>query len=233
MKSLTSLSISVIALLIVAIIVMKARLDDAEFASQRKDTIIAEKSAVIEYHVTENGRLVASKLAAEATAKEALAAYPEIVEKLQRDFDVKIKDVKAFVQTSFQAQGTGETTITNNYYQDSTGNKVRSRLLTFDDPYLHFETTLFDSLTSSMATYIYTDTITMSFHSKRRWLLGKETLYASAMLGNPKAKVLSTTNVLIKEARDKRIFIGPAVMYDPFSQRWSAGITIGYGLLKF
>ena len=185
--------------------------------SDRKDSVIAEKNAQIKYHVSVTGRVIAEKQAAEATTKEALAAYSEVISQIRKEFDVKTKDIKAFVQASFQAQGSGEATVVNNYYQDSTGRTVKAKKFLFDDKYLHFESELFDSLQTAFSTYTYSDSILLAFHAKKKWFLGKETLFASARLSNPSAKVTSSTSVLIKEARDKR---------------WSIGISAGYGLLK-
>lgn len=185
--------------------------------SDRKDSIIAEKNAEIKYHVSVTGRVIAEKQAAQATTKEALEAYSEVISQIRKEFDIKTRDIKAFVQASFQAQGSGEATVVNNYYQDSTGRTVRAKKFLFDDKYLHFESELYDSLQTAFSTYTYSDSILLAFHGKKKWFLGKETLYASAMLSNPNAKVTSSTSVLIKEARDKR---------------WSVGVSVGWGLVK-
>ena len=222
-----------LSILLGIVVFLVLRLERANGEIDRKDSIIAEKNAEIEYKTSETGKIVAEKIAAEATAKEALEAYPEIVNQIKREFDIKTRDLKAFVQASFHAQGHGEASVVNNYYTDSTGQKIKAKQFTFKDDYLFFESTIFDDKDKADSRYTYSDSISMAFHVKRKWRLGKETLYASASLGNPNAKVTSSTSVLIKEAKDKRFFIGPMGGYDPFQGRFFLGVGVGYALFKF
>ncbi len=189
--------------------------------SDRKDSVIAEKNAEIKYHVSVTGKMVSEKLAAEATTKEAMEAYTEVVKEIQREFDVKTKDIKAFVKASFQAHGSGTgTTIINNHYDSATGVTIvdSATFNTNTDKFLKFDVTYFPGKQKfSPYTYTYSDEILMAFHVKKKWILGKEQVFASASFGNPASKVTNQTSVLIKEAKDKR---------------WSIGVSAGYGLVK-
>lgn len=232
-NNMTLYLIIIIGILIMIMIYLLSRLEKAEAESERMESIIQEKEASIKYHESVTGRVIAEKEAATATTKEVIHAYSSIVKEMEREFDIKIKDVKAFVKSNFQAQGQGQATVINNFYKDSTGNEIKYKSVVFDDGYLHFESTVFDSLKAAFSKYTYSDTILMAFHGKRKWIFGKETLYASARLSNPSAKILNTTNVIIHEAKDKRLFIGPMAGFDPFNTTMFIGIGIGYGLVKF
>jgi hypothetical protein len=217
--------------------------------SDRKDSVIAEKNAEIKYHVSETGRIIAQKQAAEATAKEALEVYPEIVSQIRKEFDVKTKDLKAFVHASFQAQGQGDGSVTINNYYDSTSRKSYSKIdfNTDDNPYLKLSTTidtkLYDSLKRQYRpayTYAYSDSILMAFHAKKKWKpFGKEQVFASARLSNPDAMVTNSTSVLISEAKDKRWSVslsggwGLVKVGSEVHTGWFAGPSVSYSLFKF
>lgn len=198
--------------------------------NKSKDTIIAEKNDSIRYHKNETGRVVAEKLAAEATAKELAAAYPKLKEELLREFDVKLKDVKAYVKNTFQATGSGNAEIHNHYtLTDSSGRKVPYWELRVQDGYLDFRTTVIDSLHSPYS-YAYTDTITTVFATKREHWYSKRKLYASSSLKNKNAKVIGTTNMLVKDYKDQRFILTVGVSYLPFENRWGPSINFGYKL---
>lgn len=196
------------------------------------NSIVAEKDDTIRYERNDKGHIVAQKLAAEATAKQLKESYPEIVKELKEEFDVKMKDLKAYVKNEFSANGKGDASVTNNYYTDSAGNEVRRRDLLFQDGYLRFSATIYDSTTFASSFYSYSDTITTVVHTKRKWFLGKESLYASTSLKNPNAKVTGTTNLLVN-VRDKRFVVYGGVGYDPLNNRPAITIGLGYALIKF
>jgi cupin superfamily acireductone dioxygenase involved in methionine salvage len=190
--------------------------------SSRKDSVIAEKEAEIKYHVSVTGRMTSEKRAAEATTKEAMAAYNEVIEEIKREFDVKAKDIKAFVSASFRAQGSGTgTTIIHNHYDSASRLTIidSAAFNTDQDKFLKFNVTYYPGKAKfSPYHYTYSDEILMAFHAKKRWKpFGKEEIFASASFGNPNSMVTNQTSVLIKEARDKR---------------WSLGMSAGWGLLK-
>jgi hypothetical protein len=202
---------------------------------KEKDSIIAEKTAQIEYHVNDKGKIVAEKLAAEASLKELSKAYPDLARELKKDFDVKMKQMKAYIRNEFEARGSGMSNITNNYY-DTAKNQF-TRRLNFDDGYLRFESSI-DSSNHALSTYSYRDTATTVIHTKKKWFMGSESLYASTSFGNPVAKTMNTTNLLVKH-RDKRWVVSAGVSWAPVSaEGWNARqfvptVTFGYALIKF
>lgn len=199
--------------------------------SDRKDTIIAEKTDSVRHWKTESGRQAIEKTAAIATAKEFKEAYPKFAEELKKEFDVKVKDLKAFVRAEFQARGEGTGSISNTYYVDSTGQRYKE--FTMDDGYLKFRTTLFDSLTMAPYQYTYGDTLTYGFRTKKKWFLGNEKLYGFGGLKNPQAKIINATNVLIDDYKDKRFVVGPYVGYSISGNRVDFGVSLTYAIWKF
>lgn len=199
--------------------------------SDRKDTIIQEKESQAKHWETESGRQAMEKQAAIASAKEFQEAYPKAVEELKAEFGVKFRDLKAYVRAEFEVRGQGEGVINNTYLIDSAGRKYKE--FKMDDGYLRFSTMLFDSITSAPYEYAYSDTLTYGFTMKRKWFLGKETLYGFGGLRNPQAKITSATNVLIKDFRDKRWVISVGVSYNPILNNFSPSVNFGYALIKF
>lgn len=175
---------------------------------------------------------MAQKQAAEVMAGEVKSMYPELYKALSRDLDVKVKDLKAYIQSEFKVTSSGKGQVTNNYYTTSTDVRRKYQQFTAGDGYLSIKADLIDSLNAPY-TYTYTDTIKQSISVKRKWLLGKEYLYGSAAISNPNAKIIGSQNILIKDYRDKRWGLGVGAIYDPFTSRASVGISFSYILVKF
>lgn len=201
--------------------------------NDQKDVIISEQHDSIRYHKNDKGRIVSEKLAAQATAREIAKAYPQLEKELREDFDVKMKDLRAYIKNQIQVQGNGRSTVTNNYYTDSVGTKVEYRDINFDDGYLRFQSSVFEGLDFGDSRYTYTDTIRTVISGKRKWLFGKETVHAESSLSNPAAKVTGTTNILINNYRDKRfcVYVGPG--YDFLNNQMTINVGVGYTLIKF
>lgn len=203
----------------------------AEHESKRKSTVIEEKDADIQHWQTESGRQAMMKDAAIANTKEFTEAYPKLADELKREFDIKVKDLKAIVRAEFQARGQGVGNISNTYYVDSTG--VRYKEFKMDDGYLSFNTMLYDSSVNAPYKYSYTDTLTYGFTTKKKWLLAREKLYGFGGLKNPNAKITKTTNVLISDFRDKRFSVGPYAGYSLRHGDVDFGFSVQYSLFKF
>jgi hypothetical protein len=198
---------------------------------RQKESIITEQSAEIKYRKTKEERIIATKDAAVLSSQEIAKAYPQVIEQLKKEFDIKLKDVRAYIRNEFEARGQGVSTITN-YYVDSAGNKIDSRELLFDDGYLMFRSVL-DSSSHAMSTYVYRDTISTILSTKKKWFLGNEKMYASSMLQNKNALVTGSTNLMVSTYRDKRWTLSAGAYYDPIRQDYGLGIIFGYALIKF
>lgn len=218
------------ACLVIAILF--ARLERANLTVEQQRSIISEKNDTIKHYRNDRGRLVAEKLAAEASAKEIAAAYPALAQELKEEFDIKMKDLKAYVKNSFAAHGSGEGTVIHNHYVDSAGRKYPVWEMKASDQYIDFRASIVDTARFSYH-YSYHDTITVAIATKKPWLFGKEKLYASASLRNPNATVTESTNILIKDYRDKRwcLYVGPG--YDFINNQLSLNVGVGYTILKF
>jgi hypothetical protein len=204
---------------------------------EQKNSVIKEQNAVIEYRTNELGKVIADKNAAEISYKELRESYPKLAESITRDFDIKLKNLKVYMEAEFKASGKGNSTVNNHYYTDSTGVRVPFWKLKASDGYLDLLATVYDS-TNAPFKYDYSDTIKYAFNVKKKWFLGNETLYGSGMLSNPNAKINNSTSILIKDFRDKRWSLGPYVGVMPYyddklSFRFSVGVGLQYSVFKF
>ena len=213
---------------------MDKRLARVEREASSYASALVEKEAEVTYYRNERGRIIAQKEAAVLTSQEIAKAYPKVIEEMKKEFDIKLKDMKAYVRNEFEARGSGNSTIHNHYVIDSTGRRVPVWEMRVSDGYLDFRSTVIDSLHAPY-TYSYTDTATTVISRKKKWLFGKESLYSSTMFRNPNAKVTGTTNILVNNYKDKRWVISIGASYVPFSEsgKFQPTITAGYALFKF
>lgn len=216
---------AVMAVVYYAFLKLERRIDSYE-------SVISEKNSQIEYFMNENGQLVAGKQAAEVAVKDLKSMYPEIYRSLSRDLDVKLKDLKTYMESGFKASGSGNGQIHNHYYSNESGDSILSRSLVIDDTYLNLKATILDSANSPY-TYTYSDTIKQTISIKRKWFLGNEYLYGSAVLSNPNANITSSKNILIQDYKDKRFSLGIGTFYDPSSGKIRLGVGLSYALFKF
>lgn len=194
--------------------------------TDRLQSVIDEKDGLISYYVNENGRVVAEKRAAEVRANEIKSMYPEIYASVKRDFDIKIKDLKAYMQSEFKATGSGKSDV-HNHYHTATGSVATD--IVSRDGYLDYKGTIIDSVRATYE-YSYTDTIKYAISVRRDWLFGNEKLYSSATLSNKNAKIYGSKTVLVTNYRDKRWGLGVGLFYDG---RVRLGVGIQYNLIKF
>ncbi len=199
-----------------------------------KESVIAEKNDVIKYHVNQEGKMLGEKHAAELHAKDLERMYPEVYADLEKSFNIKVKDLKAYIKNEFAAHGEGQGTVVhNNYYDSTNGRTIRFLDFSMDDKYLNFNARVFDSLKFSPYKYVYTDTAQNVISAKRKWFLGKEHLYSTTMFSNPNAKITGTTNILVKGYKDKRWAVSLTGGYDPLNNRPAIVIGVGYSIFKF
>lgn len=223
------IGIIVIAAMAVAIWILFNRLQRSDRLNDNYQSVIAEQTDSIRYERTVSGRERAEKLAAQATAKQFKEAYPQFAERVVKEFDVKLKDMKVFIENKFTAHGSGEGTVVNNVYGPDGYLRKEAE---FGDAYLRATVSFLDTSRFSW-TYNYSDTISTVVHTEKKWFLGKEKLYVKSILQNKNAKITGATSVLIDSYRDKRFVIYVGVGYDPFNNRPSVNAGIGYALFKF
>lgn len=228
-KDLTYLA--VIAALAVLVYILSTRNQINAGNLSRATSIIREQQAEITYRKDNEGRIIADKLAAEATAKQLTEAYPSLANTLIKDFDIKLKNLRTVLQAEIKATGKGTGIIIRDtiWRENQIANVVDSIFAT--DQYLRFKGQV--SKEGFEWNYEYTDSLIFATHVKKKWLFGKEQLFVSGRLANPSAKVTRQTAIQVSDCRDKRFSVQIGIVYDPFNNRLAPGIGIGYSLFKF
>lgn len=210
----------IIAILLIGGYIVYNRLQDEKVKSKGLTSALSEKNAKIEILTNSLGETIFRKQAAELRVKDLEKAYPELAATLEKQFDVKMKNLKAYIENQFQVHGTGTGTVTNNHYYDSASKKtVKFRDFNMDDGYLTFETRLYDSLSNALYKYTYNDTAKTVIASDKKFFQfwKNEKLFATTKFSNPNSAITGATNILVNDYKDKR---------------FSVSISAGWGLVK-
>lgn len=223
-----ALSISLLATLVIASLILSEQSKRIQGLQSANSSLNSQ----METRRNIEGKLLAEKQTAVLRVKELEQSMPKLAAAITRDFDIKLKNLAGYLQTNFQARGSGQTKIV---YKDTVLYKDAPQFaIIAQDGYLDFQADVYDSINAPY-TYTYTDTAKMAFLMKRdKWYRQKK-LYGSVLFSNPKASVLNTQSILVKEYRDKRFGIGPSVSYgiSPDGMQWNVGISIHYSLIRF
>lgn len=192
-------------------------------------------NAQLNTYKTTNGHLVTEKQAAELRVKELKEAMPRLADEITKSFDIKLKNLRAYMQSSFQAQGSGQAKIIRDtlHVRDSIQNPYGFSVIS-QDGYLD-HTVDINSQFDTPYHYTYSDTIKQAFTMKGKWYQKKH-LYGQATLSNPNAIVTNTDAVLINEYKDKRFGIGPYIgwgLNNKLQPQTTVGISFHYSLIKF
>jgi hypothetical protein len=220
----------VIAVLALLVVMLYQHNKEQAMVIASKNSIIREQNTEIEYRKNKEGKTIADKVAAEARAKDLESAYPKLAKVLTDHMDIRIKNLQTAMQAEFRAINTGQTVIIRDTVERD-GRKAAIDSVKINDGFLAFRGEIEPHI--FRWEYSYQDSITIALHTKRKWFLGKQTLYSSLMLSNPNAKVTNSTSVQVKEFKDKRWVISVGPYYDPFRDQWGASINAGYALFKF
>lgn len=231
----------IIAILLAFMILALLHIHEQDHRTRGLESALNERDAQLITYRSANGKLISEKQVAQLRVKELQDAYPKLETELQQ-MKVKVKNLQAYSKQEFVSEGSGQLKVTHIPYDTAsfvwetftTGTpqtKFQPFAVVVQDGYLDFQAEVYDSLNAPYH-YQYRDTITTVFHFKRKWFMGRKTLYSSSMLQNPEAKVISSTNILVKEYHDKRFGIGPYVGMD-INLRPSFGLSVQYSLIKF
>ena len=228
--NLTLISVLIASVLIICLLYNKNMKSQAR--EIKLTSIIKEKTDSIRHRKNKDGQTVSEKSAASVTPKQFEEAYADLAKELNRQFDVKIKDLRAVIKAEFEARGEGNA-VTNYYnvYDSLQRDTVKAINFKVDDGYLDLDATILPS--RSPYKYVYGDTLSYGFVAKKKWLLGREQLYGFGGLRNPNAKIIAATNVLIDSYRDKRWVVSAGVSYLPLTNQVQPSVTVGYALFKF
>jgi hypothetical protein len=189
--------------------------------------VLQEKDAQITYFKAQSGKTVGVKPAAEISKSDLQKHYSDLSADL-KDMKIKLNSVRAVLKAVVQSQGQGMVTIVHDTVRLPGLVPIVLDSVFIDDHYL----SLRGGIKGQQFGYKYTyqDSIVFAISSRKK-LFGKETLIGSAKLSNPNAKSISQTAILI-ERRNRRFVISGGLNYDPFSNRFSAGLHAGYALIK-
>lgn len=219
--------IAAIAILLLSGYMVYDKLQDEKIQSKGLASALSEKDAKVEKLTNALGEEIYRKQAAELRVKDMEKAYPELAATIEKQFDVKMKNLKAYIENQFQVHGTGTgTVINNNYHYDSATNTASDSLkYAMDDKFLkfniNFELKFTDkfSINQSPYHYTYTDTAKTVIASNKKFLQfwKNEKLFATTKFSNPNTSLIGATNILVDDYRDKR---------------FSISISVGWGLVK-
>lgn len=214
------------AIIAFIVIFLKGALDDKQREVKSLLSANSEKDAKIEKITNALGEEIFRKQAAEVRIKDLENAYPQLAATLEKQFDIKIKNLKAYIENQFVAHGTGTGTITNNHYHydSATGTASDSLKYKMNDGFLsynvNFELKFKDkfTITQSPYHYQYSDTAKTVIASNKKFFQfwKNEKLFATTKFSNPNTSLVGATNILVDDYKDKR---------------WSIGIGAGWGLI--
>jgi hypothetical protein len=227
----------VIAILAFALFVVYDWGRGQQMTAESRGSIIREQNAELEYRKSKEGKIIAEKEAAVAQVKDLKEAYPRLAKLLTEQMDIRLKNLRTSIQAEFQALNSG----TSNIIRDTIFKEGKPVAFVdsvkVDDGYLNLDGILNPSNSGELKSldwkYSYQDSVTIALHVKKKWFLGKETLYSSFMLQNPNAKVINSTSTQVQTYRDKRWVISAGAYYDPFRDQWGASVHFGRALFKF
>lgn len=241
--------ISAIIILLIILIVIKGAYDDQKIETKGLTSALSEKDAKIEKLTNSLGETIFRKQAAELRVKDLEKAYPELAATIEKQFDVKMKNLKAYIENQFVVHGTGTgTVINNNYNYDSATNTASDSLkYAMDDGFLKFNVNLelkFKdkfSITQSPYHYQYVDTAKTVIASNKKFFQfwKNEKLFATTKFSNPNSSITGATNILVNDYKDKRFSIGMSVGWglvkvgDEVHTGFFGGPSVSYSLFKF
>lgn len=198
---------------------------------RKKDSVISEKNAAIEYERTNKDKILARKVVAVVDPKDLKESYPDLQRLVREEFKLHESQLKAIIQSEFEARGQGQTVV-NNYYDSLTKEYVDK--FEIYDGYLRLGGSK-NSRNLLTYQYSYQDTATTVLHSNKKWynIFKKEQLYSTTMFNNKNSKITGTTNVLVDGYRPKRFSLAVGIGYDPFKNVFTPNVGIYYSLIKF
>jgi len=210
----------------------------ARTQSKEKDSILAEKSDSIKYHLNKLNQIVAEKNAALIDLANFKKSYPDLEAEINKRLGVKTKNILAAYKAEFKATGHGEVNITNTseepFLMDGMplGNDTthKDHKIHIWDGYLDLNGSIKKS--SFRYDYSYSDTLLLSFSRTKHYFKGT-TITVSGVLSNINAKIIHKTGVLIQTVKSKRFNVSVGVYYDPFRKTYGPAITAGYSLIRF
>lgn len=202
------------------------------------ESLLQSDKDVISYHLNKAGQAVAEAAQAQMSLTIYKETHPDDLKAILKDFGIKQAQLQSFVKASFEASGTGETVIRTIHHYDSTKqDTVTEKSFDITDGFLALHGSGQVELNQPWLKldwdYSYQDTIEVAGITKKKWFGGRKSYFVEALLKNKKAKITSLKDLEITDFKDKRFGLGPAVIYDPFSNSFRVGISLQYNLIRF
>jgi hypothetical protein len=191
--------------------------------------VLQEKEAEITYFKAQSGKTVGVKPAAEISKSDLQKHYSDLSADL-KDMKVELSRLRSAVRFQFQAIGKGEAIIVRDTIRLPGLQDQATDSVFVNDGYLSLKARIGDKFRYQ---YAYQDSVIVAVSGNKKWVFGNEALQGKVKFGNPNARAISQTAVVLQGARDKRFVISAGVSYDPFGNRFAAGLHAGYALIKF
>ena len=179
------------------------------------------------------GQSVTDKTAAEVNLKHAKDFYAGELKQIRETFEIRDKNLKAFITAQFNATGKGSVSLSfDTTTQHRSNVRVHTPMFRIDDGFLNFKGTMPDSLSLDYE-YSYRDSVIFATSWKKNGLFRTKTLMVSGAFGNKNATITGLRNVEISDFKDKRFGIGPMVGYDLLNNQPVVGVSVQYSLIRF
>jgi hypothetical protein len=223
------LSIIIIVVLVAACVAFYIR---AEIYSARNDgleSIIAEKEDTIRTYKNKLGNEVASKRAAEASISVIKESYKKEIEDINKNFNVKIKNLEAYIEAETTSGGTIVTEIRDTVVVDTLYREYGYKRFTYRDEWISLNGLIAEGKVK--IDWLAKDELKIIFYEKSNGFFGKKTLYVDATSLNPYTKIDNLKGIKVGERRVKRFGVGPYIGYG--TKGLDFGLAVHYSVIKF
>lgn len=201
--------------------------------SKAKDRIIAEKDAVISYRTNALGQVINEKKAIELERDDLKKSFPKLLEAVNKQLEIKTKNLMAAVQGTMQVHGEGSVKIIHDIIRSNNTVQVAGGVAEIDDGYLKMAGTIRSDVVDYFDyKYDYSDVLILGFSKKKSFFKGEE-ITISGALKNPNAKLTNVTGVIVHKVKPKRFNVSVGAYWDPLRQQYGPAITAGYSLIRF
>jgi hypothetical protein len=205
------------------------RLNRVAAARDSSAAVLQEKEAEITYFKAQSGKTVGVKPAAEISKSDLQKHYSDMSADL-KDMKVELSRLRTAVRLQFQAIGKGEAIIVRDTIRLPGLQDQATDSVFVNDGYLSLKARIGQTFRYK---YAYQDSVIVAVSGKKKWVFGNEVLQGTVKFGNPNARAINQTAVVLQGARDKRFNVSIGAGYDPLTNQVRPGIYVGYSVFKF
>jgi hypothetical protein len=226
MKTLQKIEVGVVVVLILLLCI--AGWQNAE--NQRNDIIgvVQHHADSLKYKRDAAGREHAEKLQTIAGREAIELIYKHTIDSLTQALRIKPKQINNYITVGVKDTGAFTTTTDTVYLKDSS----KALHFVYNDRWLRMSGIVGKE---AQITYAMTDSLVYVTYTKKKWLLGKKSVYANIYSLNPAVHVTGLESVSIRTERPKRWSAGPYVGYGWNGAVWvpTAGVSVQYALVRW